>query len=111
MSPLIETVAVIAPIVLVCVLAVYASFVVWQASASDNPVLLGEMLGRQGADTLRLAVASGGHDFARAVRQCGSCGEMAQCRSWLESGRREGYEAFCPNAGYVERVAGLTATR
>jgi hypothetical protein len=108
MDPLLETLAVLAPIVIVSVIAIYASLLAWEA-ADDGPVLLGEMLGRQGDDTLRLATASGAYDFARAVRSCATCHATAQCRAWLDSGAREGYEAFCPNAGYVGRIAALTA--
>jgi hypothetical protein len=45
------------------------------------------------------------------VRRCVGCAEAARCRSWLDAGRREGYDAFCPNAGYVERIAALAGTR
>jgi hypothetical protein len=48
------------------------------------------------------------NDFARAVRSCANCGAAAHCRSWLDSGAHTGYDEFCPNAGYVARMAALT---
>jgi hypothetical protein len=110
MNPILETMAVVAPIVIISVLAIAASLMAWD-SLDERPVLIGEMLDRQGSDAMHMALASGGADFARAVRRCVGCAEAARCRSWLDAGRREGYDAFCPNAGYVERIAALAGTR
>ena len=108
MSALFETVAVVAPLVILGVLAITASFIVWQASSVNDTVFLGEMLARQGPNALRMAAASGSRDFACAIGRCTSCGATAQCRAWLDSGAREGFDEFCPNAGYVERIRALT---
>lgn len=93
---------------LVALIAVGATFLVLWRGASDAPVLLDAMLRRQGDDVARLATASGSRDFAVAVRQCLGCPATVRCRAWLDSGKRQGYEAFCSNAGYVSRISSLT---
>ena len=110
MNPLLESLVVVSPLVLLGAISLYAALRAWK-SADDGPVLLGEMLGRQGKDALHMAAASGAYDFASAVRRCANCAAAQHCRSWLDSGAREGYEDFCPNAGYVGRIAALTAKR
>ena len=79
--------------------------------ASDGRVLLYEMLARQGDDVARTALASGSRDFAVAVTQCLACPASGRCRSWLDSGSKLGFEAFCPNAGYVSRIRSLVFVR
>ncbi len=80
----------------------------WRGGApSDAPVLLYSLLRRLGDDTARAATASGSRDFAVAVKQCLSCPATVRCRAWLDSGRRQGFEGFCANAGYVSRVHDL----
>lgn len=96
------------------VLAVFIGFCIvatlWSEGFGDSsPVLLEEMLRRQGDDVARLALASGDRNFAHAVRQCTRCSEAAQCRAWLHSGARDGYQTFCPNAGFVHRMKLLSA--
>ena len=75
----------------------------WRGDAGVGSVLLEKMLRRQSDDAARRALASGSRDFAIAVQRCVSCNEGAQCSACLASGAREGYETFCPNAGYVRR--------
>lgn len=75
--------------------------------APDGRVLLYKMLARQGDDVARIATASGSRDFAMAVNQCLCCNSAARCRAWLDSGKREGFDAFCSNAGYVSRIRGI----
>src|SRR4051812_47513692 len=81
------------------------------ASAEARPVLLAEMLRRQGNDVARLALSTGGPGFANAVRQCLDCKASARCNAWLDSGARASYDAFCPNAGYVSRMRDLATLR
>ena len=73
----------------------------------DGQVLLYEMLARQGGDVARTALASGSRDFAVAVKQCLSCPATVRCRAWLDSGKRQGFEAFCANTGYVASLRDL----
>jgi hypothetical protein len=73
----------------------------------DQPILLGELLTRQGPAVLRTAIAGGSRDFMLAVRDCARCKSFDRCRAWLDSGATEGFEAFCPSAGYVQRITSL----
>jgi Family of unknown function (DUF6455) len=107
--PILESIAVMASTAIVAGFIVYTVAYalskmwrrVWDAA---TPLQLGEMLYRQGDRVARAAIAPGGNDFVLAVRQCTSCKAAAQCRAWLDSGEREGYGAFCPNAGFVDRM-------
>ena len=75
----------------------------WRGDAGVATVLLEGVLRRQSDAAARNALASGNRDFAMAVQRCLACNQAAQCRAWLASGARDGYETFCPNAGYVRR--------
>ena len=58
--------------------------------------LFGGMAARLGVDPL-----CDGPQMRRAVQQtCAVCGHQRECQHWLDSGRTEGYEEFCPNADY-----------
>lgn len=76
----------------------------WSRDAVEAPLLLERLLRRQGDDLASRALASGDQYFAVAVRRCLRCTEAAQCRAWLSSGARDGYQWFCPNAHYVDRM-------
>ncbi len=80
----------------------------FRALSEERQILFGELLKRQGAAVLRAALAPGAREFALAVRQCARCDARERCRSWLDSGSAAGYEAFCPNSGYVARLKLLT---
>ena len=84
--------------------------ILWNQGFGDSTaVLLEQMLRRQGDDVARLALASGDRGFAVALRQCTRCSQTAQCRAWLYSDAREGYDTFCPNAAYVHRMKVLAS--
>lgn len=70
----------------------------------SKPLLLEQALRRQGDRVAYRALSSGGHEFAVAVQRCLACSEAAQCRAWLGSGVQDGYQSFCPNAAYIERM-------
>ncbi len=58
--------------------------------------LFGGMAARLGVDPL-----FEGPQMQRAIqRTCSVCDRQRECRHWLDSGRTEGYEEFCPNADY-----------
>lgn len=65
-----------------------------------NIALLGS-IAFMAAGALILGVAA---CIAVASRRCAGCRAKEQCRQWLASGRREGYETFCANAGFIERM-------
>jgi hypothetical protein len=76
-----------------------------KAGAGESPeVLLERALRRQGPQVAHLALATGDAAFGHAIRQCTRCTESPQCRAWLSSGARDGYQSFCPNAGFIRRM-------
>lgn len=94
-------------------LAVLVAFCIivalWNEGFGDgSTVLLEQVLRRQGDDVARRAVVSGNRNFADAIRQCTRCTQAAQCRAWLHSGADDGYQSFCPNAGFIHRMKVLT---
>jgi hypothetical protein len=99
---------VLAGLIALLLVALAVHLLVRQGYGDGRPVLLERMLRRQSDAAAQQALASGGHAFAVAVRTCVHCSEAAQCRAWLASGARDGFEPFCPNSGYVERMRRLT---
>ena len=81
----------------------------WRGDRRVGSVLLERVLRRQSDAAAGHALASGSRDFAVAVQRCVSCSEAAQCRAWLASGARDGYQTFCPNARYVQRMKDLAS--
>lgn len=77
----------------------------WHVIHDDGQLRLERMLKRHGGE-LDLAVGGfGSHQAAVAVRRCVACPDKPACDAWLASGKREGAEAFCPNASFVQRIA------
>jgi hypothetical protein len=71
----------------------------------DGQLRLERMLKRHGA-TLDAAVGGlASYQTAVAVRRCVVCPDKPACDAWLASGKKEGAAAFCPNAGFVQRIA------
>jgi len=104
------SVAFASTIVMAMMASVAIIFILWRQGAGDErPVLIDRLLRRQGERVASRAIAVGGRAFAVAVKQCVECQEAAQCRAWLSSGAIDGYESFCPNAGFIERVKRLSA--
>jgi hypothetical protein len=102
---LLSSIAIMGGVVLALFIGACICIMLWDAGFGDSsPVLLEQMLRRQGDEVARRALASGDRNFAHALRQCTRCIEAAQCRAWLHSGASDGYQTFCPNAGYVQRI-------
>ncbi|HEY3074173.1 MAG TPA: DUF6455 family protein [Burkholderiales bacterium] len=101
---LLASVAAVSSGLLVLFVAVLVMLAVFRQEGSSKPLLLDQALRRQGDDVAYRAISSGSHDFAVAVQRCLACNEAAQCRAWLSSGARDGYQHFCPNAGFIERM-------
>jgi uncharacterized protein YjiS (DUF1127 family) len=64
--------------------------------------LFRRMLGRLGIESSRLADRA---QLNEIMWTCASCTAGKQCRHWLDSGVGQGYQAFCPNAETLERLA------
>lgn len=72
----------------------------WRTALDEEtPLRLFQVLERRGkrAPDLDSDLYAG----ANAVRRCVFCRARAECDAWLASGRRDGLEQFCPNAGFV----------
>jgi hypothetical protein len=89
-------------------------FVVWnlvrgyqRVMTTDNFPLLLAMLGRRGL-VQRDLVAAGDMTATAAVRRCAFCNSTTECREFLASGKRAGFEAFCPNAEVIQRLNSTT---
>lgn len=75
--------------------------------SADRPLLFGHMLLRQGARLPELTSLTG-RELGRAVRRCTLCSSQQRCSAWLEQEHpHESYQAFCPNAGFIEDAKGL----
>jgi ribosomal protein S12 methylthiotransferase accessory factor YcaO len=101
---LLTSIAVMSSGLLALVIAVLVIAAVFSQSGGSQPLLLDQVLRRQSDALAHRAIASGGHDFVVAVQRCLACTEAAQCRAWLSSGARDGYQQFCPNTGFIERM-------
>lgn len=103
-----EAVAVMGALAIMLTVGGWIAVSLWrQGWDVARPVLLDRVLRRQSEDAARLAIASGSSDFMQALHRCIDCREAAKCRAWLASGVREGFQSFCPNAEYVERMRRL----
>lgn len=102
---LLGSIAIMGAALITLLIGACIALALWREGGSDSsPVLFEQVLRRQGDDVARRALASGSEEFALAVRQCLACQSAARCRTWLYSGARDGYQAFCPNAGFVHRI-------
>lgn len=104
MSQLTQTIGAMAPAVFVLAPLGALLFVVWRRSFGGEELALHDMLVRQGVSSERVWTAESARQLALAARRCASCGATKTCREWLDSGRREGYEQFCANASFIERL-------
>jgi hypothetical protein len=101
---LLASIAAISSGLLVLFIVALVILALFSKEADSRPLLLDEALRRQASEVAYRAIASGGRDFAVAVQRCLACNEAAQCRAWLASGARDGYQHFCPNAGFIDRM-------
>jgi len=69
----------------------------------DGRLRLRRMLVRNGVRPS--SVANEYYEVARATRRCVACADKARCDAWLASHQHKGYEAFCPNAGFIAHSA------
>jgi hypothetical protein len=77
----------------------------WRVMHDDGELRLERMLKRHGSRLDVELVGLNTYQTAVAVRRCVACPDKPECDAWLASGRREGAAAFCPNAGFVQRIA------
>ncbi|HEU4352870.1 MAG TPA: DUF6455 family protein [Burkholderiales bacterium] len=104
MSPLLESIAAIAPGVIVLLVVGYYVLETRRRAWQQAPSLLLRTLSRAGGDPERLAEPETRRQIALAERSCLACTATGACREWLESGSRTAYRTFCPNEALVEHL-------
>ncbi|HWD22286.1 MAG TPA: DUF6455 family protein [Burkholderiales bacterium] len=98
-----ETYAVLGLGMLVFAVFMYAlASTAWRMLHADGRLRLEQMLGRRGVQ-LAAAGEHSPYDAAVAARRCAGCAGKTACDAWLVSGRRDGFETFCPNADFIGR--------
>jgi hypothetical protein len=75
----------------------------WRMLHDDGRLRLRCMLARHG--TPMAAADASDYEMALATRRCVACAGKAQCDAWLASRKRDGFEAFCPNAAFIAHSA------
>ncbi len=83
----------------------YGLIVSWmRVLRREEPLLIGRMMQRVGIAPAELRSAPLDHEMALASRRCVLCAAQQDCAAWLDSGAREGYDKFCPNAGLLQSI-------
>ncbi len=85
-------------------IVVLAALALWREMSDERPLLLADLLAFQGIDIGDHVKGTGAGEFALAARKCVDCNVRGECEAWLAGRYAGGYEAFCPNAGYVARL-------
>ncbi len=80
----------------------------WRAMTDERPLLLSQLLALQGVEMDRGLNGLGARQFAIAARRCMDCAARVRCEDSLSAGRRDGYDAFCPNAAYIAGMKRLS---
>lgn len=105
MNPLFPELALLSILALVLGFGVYAAVVLGRRMLHDEgPLRLNEVLRRHGLGFPDLGTHGAAYEAALAVRRCVACSRKADCDRWLAAGGGDGFEAFCPNAGYIARL-------
>ena len=76
----------------------------WRAISDERPLLLSRLLAFEGIDMAERLGDTDARQFALAARKCMFCAERERCESWIARKQPGGYESFCPNTGYIERM-------
>jgi uncharacterized protein DUF6455 len=102
--PIMEELALLSSTVILVGLLLVIGVMVWRRTWEASSLQLDEMLFRQGEAVARAALSPPADDFSLIVRSCAACKASRLCRAWLDTGRRDGYAAFCPNAAFIDRM-------
>ena|SRR5689334_3729156 len=101
---LLQTIAFLGGSALICGIVLFAALGLWRAMTDERPLLLSELLALEGVDMAPRIRGVGAAQFGTAARKCMACAARARCEEWLGGRRDSPYQAFCPNAGYVQRM-------
>jgi uncharacterized protein DUF6455 len=103
MSTLVS-VGAVAVFVVIAALLWPAMYAVWSRAITDsNELGLWRLLRQRGVT--RKETAGAEPDLSRAVYRCIACQESPRCDKLLDAGRAAEVVAFCPNRGYLARIA------
>ena len=101
---LLQSIAVLGATALALGIVALALLGMWRAMADERPLFLSELLAFEGIDMAERIRGTGARQFALAARKCMQCAERERCESWIARKLPGGYESFCPNTGYIERM-------
>lgn len=105
MSEAIAGVLIAAALLALAVVAGRALWVIWRgAMIQERPLLMHRMLKRQGVSIDGVEDYAALEQACRAARRCVACRDVELCKEWLDAGKTQGYEAFCPNCEFIERL-------
>jgi len=101
MEPLLSVAAISSALFIVLVIAVLL-LGLWLPASSLSTIPLEQLLRRQGDRIAARALMR--RDYAAALHRCNTCSQAAQCRAWILTDARDGYQHFCPNAAFVDHM-------
>jgi hypothetical protein len=111
MMEAIAGILVAAALVALAVLAGRSLRVMWRgAMVEERPLLMHRMLKRQGVTIAGVEDHATLEQACHAARRCVACRDVEACKAWLDSGKTEGHEAFCPNCEFIEGLKAKGAT-
>jgi hypothetical protein len=69
---------------------------------AGRPVLVGELMRRQGLDMRRVVDCGLEEEVANCARTCLACATRDACRARLAAADRPAYRDICPNANFID---------
>ncbi|MEW5707780.1 MAG: DUF6455 family protein [Pseudomonadota bacterium] len=93
---------------LLCLAATFAAalaMAAWRRLAPRERLRFARMVERSGVALSTLGRPGTLWEVSQAVRTCVRCPHGSRCQAWLDAGQRDGFDAFCPNAGQIRRIA------
>lgn len=83
----------------------WALYRMWRVTVrEDRPVLMHRILERNGLSLGELVSRSELVQAAAAARRCVACRDREKCLAWLERDGATGYQQFCPNSNFIDRL-------
>jgi hypothetical protein len=105
MAETVVSVLIGASLIALIAMAARAMWVMWRAAMiEERPVLMHRMLQRQGVSIAGVADYATLEQACHAARRCVACRDAEACKVWLEGGKTDGYEAFCPNVEFIAKL-------
>jgi len=94
-----------AALIALVAVAARALWVMWRgAMIEERPLLMHRMLKRQGVTIAGVEDYATLEQACHAARRCVACRDLETCKAWLDGGKTERYEEFCPNVEFIEQL-------